>query len=164
MDNEKRSLRDLRTGRPPHKIVHLGDENDGFDVAVVVLSADKCLEMEEQTQQYCSTKPNSCNEAVKNQFYNALLCLNCVRDSNDLNTPLANDLKEVMECLDIEDINRVIKAYGELMMNKAPKLELLTDEQLEEVKKFLEETPSSALSTVLRAHLAVCHQQIVSDR
>lgn len=162
MDDAKRSLRDLRTGKPPHKIVHIGDDKDGFDVAVVVLSADKCLEMEEQTQQYCSTKPDSCNEAVKNQFYNALLCLNCVRDTENIDVPLAKDLKEVMECLDIEDINRVVNAYGELMMNKAPKLELITDEELDEVKKFLEETPSSALSTVLRVHLAVCHQQIVS--
>ena len=69
-----------------------------------------------------------------------------------------------MECMDLEDINRVVNAYGELMMNKAPKLELLTQAQLETVKKHLEVTPLSDLSTVLLVHLANCHQTIVSEK
>lgn len=163
MIGEKKSLKDLRRGIPPHKRVHIGGA-DGYDVMVVVLSADKCLEIEEQTQDYCSSRGSKANENVKNQFYNALLVANCMRDPDDLTVPIASSLNEVMECMDLEDINRVVNAYGELMMNKAPKLELLTQEQLETVKKHLEVTPLSDLSTVLLVHLANCHQTIVSER
>lgn len=163
MIGEKKSLKDLRRGIPPHKRVHIGGA-DGYDVMVVVLSADKCLEIEEQTQDYCSSRGSKANENVKNQFYNALLVANCMRDPDDLTVPIASSLNEVMECMDLEDINRVVNAYGELMMNKAPKLELLTQAQLETVKKHLEVTPLSDLSTVLLVHLANCHQTIVSEK
>jgi hypothetical protein len=163
MIGEKKSLKDLRRGIPPHKRVHIGGA-DGYDVMVVILSADKCLEIEEQTQDYCSSRGSKANENVKNQFYNALLVANCMRDPDDLTVPIASSLNEVMECMDLEDINRVVNAYGELMMNKAPKLELLTQEQLETVKKHLEVTPLSDLSTVLLVHLANCHQTIVSEK
>ena len=162
MIGEKKSLKDLRRGIPPHKRVHIGGA-DGYDVMVVVLSADKCLEIEEQTQDYCSSRGSKANENVKNQFYNALLVANCMRDPDDLTVPIASSLNEVMECMDLEDINRVVNAYGELMMNKAPKLELLTQAQLDTVKKHLEVTPLSDLSTVLLVHLANCHQTIVSE-
>ena len=163
MIGEKKSLKDLRRGIPPHKRVHIGGA-DGYDVMVVVLSADKCLEIEEQTQDYCSSRGSQANENVKNQFYNALLVANCMRDPDDLTVPIASSLNEVMECMDLEDINRVVNAYGELMMNKAPKLELLTQAQLDTVKKHLEVTPLSDLSTVLLVHLANCHQTIVSEK
>lgn len=163
MIGEKKSLKDLRRGIPPHKRVHIGGA-DGYDVMVVILSADKCLEIEEQTQDYCSSRGSKANENVKNQFYNALLVFNCMRDPDDLTVPIASSLNEVMECMDLEDINRVVNAYGELMMNKAPKLELLTQAQLETVKKHLEVTPLSDLSTVLLVHLANCHQTIVSEK
>ena len=163
MIGEKKSLKDLRRGIPPHKRVHIGGA-DGYDVMVVVLSADKCLEIEEQTQDYCSSRGSKANENVKNQFYNALLVANCMRDPDDLTVPIASSLNEVMECMDLEVINRVVNAYGELMMNKAPKLELLTQAQLDTVKKHLEVTPLSDLSTVLLVHLANCHQTIVSEK
>ena len=163
MIGEKKSLKDLRRGIPPHKRVHISGA-DGYDVMVVVLSADKCLEIEEQTQDYCSSRGSKANENVKNQFYNALLVANCMRDPDDLTVPIASSLNEVMECMDLEDINRVVNAYGELMMNKAPKLELLTQAQLDTVKKHLEVTPLSDLSTVLLVHLANCHQTIVSEK
>jgi hypothetical protein len=158
---DKRTLKNLRTGTPPHKTVHIGGR-DGYDVAVVILSADKCLEMEECTQEYCSSKHNKVNEIVKNQFYNVLLCFNCMRDPGDLDSHIADSLDEIMKYMDLEDINRVVNAYGELMMNKAPKLELITEEELEIVKKHLEVTQLSDLSTVLLVHLASCHQTIVS--
>lgn len=162
MNGERKSLREMRKGIPPHKRVHIGGK-DGYDVMVVILSADKCLEIEEQTQEYCSAKPSKNNEHVKNQFYNALLVANCMRDTDDLTTPIASSVQEVMEFMDLEDINRVVNAYGELMMNKAPKLEFITEDQLAIVKKHLEVTPLSDLSTVLLVHLANCHQTIVSE-
>lgn len=158
----RKTLKDLRIGTPPHKNIRIGG-NGGYDVAIVILDADKCLEIEEQTQEYCSSKQNKVNEIVKTQFYNSLLCLNCMRDPADLNSHIADSLDEIMKYMDLEDINRVINAYSELMMNKAPKLEFVSEEQLEVIKKHLEVTPLSDLSTVLLIHLANCHQTIVSE-
>lgn len=163
MISERKTLVDLRRGTPPHKRVHIGGA-DGYDVMVVILSAEKCLEIEEQTQEYCSAKSSKSNEHVKNHFYNALLVASCMRHVDDLTTTVAASVQEVLECMDIEDINRVIGAYGELMMNKAPKLELLTEDQLGVIKNHLEVTPLSGLSTVLLVHLANCHQTIVSEK
>ena len=162
-NNSKKTLKDLRRGVPPYRRIRIGGDN-GFDIAVVVLNADKCLEIEELTQEYCSTRQSKTNENVKNQFYNALLCLYCMRDPDDLNAQIAEDINEVMSTLDLEDINRIVGTYNELMINKAPKLELINDEQLEEIKKFLEVTPLSDLSTVLLVHLANCHQTIASEK
>lgn len=163
MANSKlKMLKDLRTGTPPHKLVHLSSLDT--DVAVVILSSDKCLEIEEYTNEYLSGSPKKVNEATKNQVYNALLCQYAMRNPENLEEHMADSLKEVMEILDLEDINRVVLAYGELMMNKAPKLEFVTAEQLETIKKHLEVTPLSGLSTVLLVHLANCHQTIVSER
>lgn len=158
-----KTLHALRKGIPPHKRVHIGGP-DGYDVMVVVLSADKCLELEESVQEYCSSREKRVNEKVRSQFYNALLVKECMRDVDDITKPMANSVAEVMECMDLEDINRVVTAYGELMMNKAPKLELITQEQLDIVKKHLEVTPLSDLSTVLLVHLANCHRTIVSEK
>lgn len=163
MNGEKKSLKDLRKGIPPHKRVRIGGP-DGCDVMVVILSADKCLEIEEDVQEYCTSKGSKTNENVKNQFYNAMLTFNCMRDVEDLTKPVADSINDVLENMDLEDINRIVNAYGELMMNKAPKLELLTEDQLDVVKKHLEVTPLSDLSTVLLVHLANCHQTIVSEK
>lgn len=160
---DAKTLHALRKGIPPHKKVHIGGP-DGYDVSVVVLSADKCLEIEEEVQEYCTSREKRVNDKVRQQFYNAILVKECMRDPDDLSKHLADSVAEVMECMDLEDINRVVKAYGELMMNKAPKLELITHEQLEVVKKHLEVTPLSDLSTVLLVHLANCHQTIVSEK
>lgn len=165
-----KTLRSLRRGVPPHKRVHIGGDN-GYDVQVVILSADKCLEIEELTNEYCASRdkkshdPNGkVNDNVRNQFYNALLVHESIRDPDDLSVRLSSSVQEVMECMDLEDINRVVKAYGELMMNKAPKLELLTEDQFQVVKKHLEVTPLSGLSTVSLVHLANFHQTIVSEK
>lgn len=165
MSSGASKLRELRRGIPPHKRIHIGGEGeDGFDAMVVILSADKCLEIEEQTQSYCKSKESSSNENVKTQFYNALLVSNCLRDVNDLNSCLASDVADVLANMDLEDINRVVNAYGELMMNKAPKLELLTEEQFEDLKKVLEVTPLSGLSTVSLVHLANFHRTLLSEK
>lgn len=153
-------LRDLRKGIPPHMTLHIGDYESGFDVAVSVISAEKCLEIEELTQEYCSGKENRTNKNVQDQFYNALLCMHCMRDVNDLTQPVAESVQEVLQYLDLEDINRVVNAYSELMVNKAPKLELMTDVELTEIKKYLEVTPLSGLSTVSLVHLANFRQTI----
>jgi len=158
-------LRRLRNGAPQHKKIVLGNGEDSITVVVVMLSIDEMQMINEKVEEYAHINPNKMSDSVKQQMYNKLLAYNCMRDPSDptLSTKIASSPAEVGECLDNEDISRICGAYGELIINKAPKLETLTQEELDIIKKHLEVTPLSDLSTVLLVHLKNCHQTIVSE-
>jgi hypothetical protein len=77
---------------------------------------------------------------------------------------MTDSIEEVGRSLDDEDIKRVCEAYSELLVNRAPKLEMLKQEEYEELKKVLEATQLSDLSTVSLVHLKHFHLTIVSEK
>lgn len=157
-------LSKLREGIPLHKNVILGSGASSVKVAVVLLANDLMQLIDEQTEEYCNENKNKVNARVRDYYHNRLMSFHCMRDIDDptYQTKIADSIEEVAE-LDLEDIKRVTNAYSELLLNKAPKLELLTQENLDELKKHLEVTQLSDLSTVLLVHLRSCHQTIVSE-
>lgn len=160
------SIRNLRTGTPVHKNVVLQHGDVTVTVAVIALTADEMQQIDEMVQDYATTNQSKVNDSVRSQYYNKLLAYYCMRDPQDrtLRTMMASSVDEVGEILDLEDISRVVNAYGELMINKAPKLEALTQEQYDTIKKHLEETPLSGLSTVSCVHLKNCLLTIQSEK
>lgn len=158
-------LMKLRTGIPQHKNVTLGNGDNAVKVVVVLLTSDEILEIEEETEEYCHEIGDRANHVVRDHYYNRLLCAMCMRDPSDstFKTNVAT-VEEVGQLLDTEDIDRVCDAYRELLINKAPKVELLTEDQLVELKNYLEVTPLKDLSTVLLVHLKSCHQTLVSEK
>ena len=97
-------------------------------------------------------------------YYNRLLCYHCMRIPTDLNTKVASSADEVASMLDDEDIQRVCEKYNELIVNKAPKLEVITEEELDEIKKYLEVTPLSDINTVSLVHLKYFLQTVTSSQ
>lgn len=165
-------LRRMRTGQPPHKIVTLGNGGDSFQVAVILLSSDKMLAINESVEKrYAKTvvkgeeidDPRD-NEKNRARFYNRLLCYESMRNPDNLNEKVADSPDEIGELLDDEDIQRICEMYNELIVNKAPKLEVLKEEELNQLKKYLEVTPLSDISTVSLVHLKYCHQTLVSEK
>lgn len=165
-------LRRMRTGQHPHVIVTLGNEGDGFNVAVVLLSSDDMLDINEQVDKRYAPKYDKEGKAIPNpvgtqnnrsRFYNRLLCYHAMRLPEDLEIRVADSPDEVGELLDDEDIKRVCEKYNELLVNKAPKLEVIKKEELEELKKYLEVTPLNAINTVSLVHLKYCHQTLTSE-
>ena len=156
----------LRAGIPPHKNITLGNGDSTVDVTVVSLTADIMQMIDENVEEYCKKYENKVNDAVRAQFYNINLVHHCMRDPNSdrFSDKLTDSPEEVASMMDLEDISRVVNAYQELILNKAPRLEMITQEQLDEIKKHLEVTPLSDLSTVLLVHLGNCHRTIVSER
>ena len=156
----------LRAGTPPHKNITLGNGDSTVDVTVVSLTADIMQMIDENVEEYCKKYENKVNDAVRAQFYNINLVHHCMRDPNSdrFSDRLTDSPEEVASMMDLEDISRVVNAYQELILNKAPRLEMITQEQLDEIKKHLEVTPLSDLSTVLLVHLGNCHRTIVSER
>ena len=165
-------LKKMRTGQPPHNIVTLGNGSDSFEVAVVLLSNDTMLSINEEVEvRYHGTVEG--DKVIKNpidtpknraMYYNRLLCYNCMRVPTDLNQKIASNADEIGELLDDEDIKRVCEQYNNLIVNKAPKLEVLTEEELEDLKKYLEVTPLKDISTVSLVHLKYFHQTLVSEK
>jgi hypothetical protein len=121
--------------------------------------------IDEMTEEYSQSNATKMNDSVRAQYYNKLLVFSCMRDPSDkmLQTKMADSVEEIGGILDMEDIARVCNAYGELMINKAPKLEVLTQDQYDTIKNFLGKTQLSDISTVLLVHLINCHQTIVSE-
>ena len=164
--DNKSKLWKLRYGVPEHKNVTLGNGDNTVDVTVVSLSADVMQMIDEVVEEYCNKNKERVNDVVRSQFYNINLVHHCMRDPNSdrFSEKMTESPEEVAQIMDLEDISRIVNAYQELIMNKAPKLEFITQEQLDEIKKHLEVTPLSDLSTVLLVHLANCHRTIVSEK
>lgn len=156
----------LRSGVPVHKNVTLGNGDSTVEVTVVSLTADTMQMIDETVEEYCKKNKDKVNDAVRAQFYNINLVHQCMRDPNSdrFSVKMTDSPEEVANMMDLEDISRVVNAYQELILNKAPRLEMITQEQLDEIKKHLEVTPLSDLSTVLLVHLANCHRTIVSEK
>lgn len=170
-------LKRMRTGQHPHETVTLGNGSDSFDVEVVLLSNDEMLTINEQVEERYHTERKidadgreqiitDAKDSGKNRtlYYNRLLCYHCMRLPDDIEVKVAASEEEVGELLDLEDIQRVCEKYNEILINKAPKLEILKEDDLEALKKYLEVTPLSDLSTVLLVHLKSCHQTLLSEK
>lgn len=155
-------LKRLRTGEPMHSIVTIGNGDNSVPVAIVLLNVDTSLKIEEMTEEYCQINKNKVNSNVRTQYYNRLLVYECMRDPSNLSIKMTENPAEVAELLDPEDIQRICKAYNELMVDKSPKLELLTDEELDKLKKYLEVTSLKDLSTMSQIHLKSFHLTIPS--
>ena len=166
MVGDKSKLWKLKSGIPVHKNVTLGNGDSTVDVTVVSLSADTMQMIDEIVEEYCKKNKDKVNESVRAQYYNINLVHHCMRDphSDRFSVKMTDSPEEVASMMDLEDISRIVNAYQEIILNKAPKLEFITQGQLDEIKKHLEVTPLSDLSTVLLVHLANCHQTIVSEK
>ena len=162
----KSKLWQLRAGIPVHKNVTLGNGDSTVQVTVVSLPADTMKMIDETVESYCKKNQDKVNDAVRVQIYNINLVHHCMRDPNSdrFSDKMTDSPEEVAEMMDLEDISRIVNAYQELILNKAPRLEMITQTQLDEIKNFLEVTPLSDLSTVLLVHLANCHRTIVSEK
>lgn len=166
MVGDKNKLWKLRAGVPAHKNVTLGNGDTTVDVVVVALSADIMQMIDETVEEYCKKNKDRVNDNVRAQFYNINLVYHCMRDPNSdkYSAKMADSVEEIAAIMDFEDISRITNAYKELILNKAPRLEFVTQEQLDEIKNYLEVTPLSDLSTVLLVHLGNCHRTIVSEK
>jgi hypothetical protein len=163
-DNTKVSR--LRRGVKPHKLVTLGNGSDTIDVMVVLLPSDLIMSIEEQVEEYCQKNEGKVNPKIRNKLHNKLLCHYCMRDPEDptYNTFMTESPDDVGRNMDDEDIKRICEAYNQLLINKAPKLEMLNEDEFKSLKKYLEVTPLSGLSTVSLVHLTNFHQTIVSEK
>ncbi len=120
--DNKSKLWKLRYGVPEHKNVTLGNGDNTVDVTVVSLSADVMQMIDEVVEEYCNKNKERVNDVVRSQFYNINLVHHCMRDPNSdrFSEKMTDSPEEVAQIMDLEDISRIVNAYQELIMNKAP--------------------------------------------
>lgn len=164
-------IRNMRMGKRSHSTVKLGMGDDSVVVAVVLLPSDIMLDINEMVEErYAPTvqdgvvvKNSKQNDATRNQYYNQLLCLHCMREVNNLDEPIFSTIEEVGSILTLEDIKRVCEAYNALIVNNSDKLETLKQEDYDQLKKLLEVTPLKDLSIVSQVHLMYFLQTVLSE-
>lgn len=147
----------LRSGTPTHTLVTL---NGDLSVAVVAVPIDEIVQCEISTDAYIKALGEVAkdNAYIKEHAYNCQLIYRILRDPQNLSMKMADSAEEIMKNLDAEDITRILDTYTKMMINKAPKLEFINEEQLDEIKKHLEVTPLSDLNSVSLVHLMNFHQ------
>lgn len=164
-------IRNMRMGKRSHSKVKLGVGDDSVMVAVVLLPSDIMLDINEKVEErYAPTIQNGAvikntkhNDITRNQYYNQLLCLHCMREIDDLDRSVFTTVEEVGSILTLEDIKRVCEAYNTLIVNNSDKLETLRQEDYDELKKFLEVTQLKDLSIVSQVHLMYFLQTVLSE-
>lgn len=164
-------IRSMRMGKRSCSSVKLGVGDDSVVVAVVLLPSDIMLDINEEVEErYAPIIKNGetvqnpkKNDVTRSQYYNQLLCLHCMREIDDINTPIFNSVEEVGSILTLEDIKRVCETYNNLIVNNSDKLETLKEEDYDELKKYLEVTPLKDLSIVSRVHLMYFLQTVLSE-
>lgn len=164
-------IRNMRMGKRSHSTVKLGMGDDSVVVAVVLLPSDIMLDINEMVEErYAPTvqdgvvvKNSKQNDATRNQYYNQLLCLHCMREVNNLDESIFSTIEEVGSILTLEDIKRVCEAYNALIVNNSDKLETLKQEDYDQLKKLLEVTPLKDLSIVSQVHLMYFLQTVLSE-
>jgi len=150
-------LAKLRLGTPPHKIISV----KGMDIAVVVVSSDVIRICEEAISSHKYTK-DGITDDLRNYIYDVNMCFHCMRDPEDLNIKVADSIKETRESLDMNDVHLVTQAYQDLMLEGAPKLEMITEEEYTSIKKTLEQTKVNDLNIVSQLHLKSFHLTTIS--
>ena len=172
----KQKLINLRTGNPSRRTVILGNGDDSVTICAVLLSSDTMLDINEKVDQRyghnvevddddvnVDTSIMSASKVTRMQYYNILLCYYSMRNPDNIDEYIFDSYEQTASVLNLEDIKRVCEAYNEIIINSAPKMELLTQEDYDELKKFLEVTPLRDLDTVSLIHLKYFHQTIHSE-
>lgn len=145
-------LADLRRGVTKGTVTLSGN----IEVAVVIVPTSTLRQIECDIEEWCQGHPKQASQQVRKQMYDIMLIHECTRDKDNIDVKITDSWQEAETLLDNEDVSRILSRYQELMVNKAPKIELLTDEEFEKLKKLLEGTKLTDLSTVSALHLKNC--------
>jgi hypothetical protein len=74
------------------------------------------------------------------------ICVRAIREENDLTTRVYDDVDDMLEDFTVGDIDFVIDAYSEMIERSSPSLDGIPPEELENLKKVLQEMDWNALS------------------
>lgn len=148
-------LSSLRRDVPPHSMHEFKDGNGKpiFEFAIVLLNMEQIRRCGEQVVLF--NKNNEVDDPNYSEvIFNINLVYHCMRQPDNLDMHIANGIDEIQEFLSEGRMNYIVEQYYLLEAVHSPKsLELLTNEEMEELKKLIGQIQLSNLSTISQAHL-----------
>ena len=83
---------------------------------------------------------------IKDRVQAQEILVRAIREEGDLTQRVYNEVEEMNEDLEIHDIDHAIDCYNEMVFQSSPSLDGIPPEELENLKKALQEMDWSALS------------------
>lgn len=83
---------------------------------------------------------------IKDRVQAEEILVRAIREENNLTERVYNDVDEMMEDLEIHDIDHAIDCYNEMVFQSSPSLDGIPPEELENLKKALQEMDWNGLS------------------
>lgn len=93
-----------------------------------------------------SLADNIAGMAVRDRIQSQEILVRAIREERDLTQQVFSDIDEMMEVLEIHDVDELIDRYNEMVEKASPSLDGIPPEEIENLKKALQEMDWSALS------------------
>lgn len=140
----ERRLDRMRLGQATCEIENLLSEPE-VRVALVPLTEaeyDQCMEKVIKM----SAPETIMGQQMRDRALTNETLLRAIREPDDLGKMMFENTNEMTQALEVADINFLIDMYFEMVDKSSPSLDGLNDEQIEDLKKVLEEMDWSELS------------------
>jgi hypothetical protein len=84
--------------------------------------------------------------ALRDRRQSQEILIRAIREDDDLTSRAFSSVDEMMEILEVADVDEVIDRYNEMVHTSSPAIDRIPSEELDAVKKALQETDWSVLS------------------
>lgn len=141
---KERRLERMRLGQAVCDFVKLPSD-DQLRLCIVPLMEAEYRQVLEKVA-VISAPDNLAGMQLRDRTQAQEICVRAIRDESDLSRRLFDTVEEMMEDLEQVDIDQVIDQYNEMVERSSPSLDGIPDEELEHLKKVLQEMDWNALS------------------
>jgi len=84
--------------------------------------------------------------AIKDRVTSQEILVRAVREERDLTQRVFDSVADLMDVLEVQDVDHVLDMYREMVEKSSPQIEAIPPEELEHLKKALQEMDWNALS------------------
>jgi len=140
----ERRLSRMRNGQATCSYVNLVSDPE-MKVALVPLNEaeyEQCLEIVADLQ----VQDNIAGFALRDRKQAQEILVRAIREESDLTERIYDDVPEMMADLDVSDIDQLIDEYNEMTELASPRIDGIPEEEIEQLKKALQEVEWSELS------------------
>lgn len=141
---KERRLERMRLGQSVCDYVTLPSD-DKVRLAIVPLTEAEYLQALNKVAEV--PRPDDmAGAAIKDRIQSQEIILRAIREEKDLTQHVFESVDEMMDVLEVQDVDHVIDCYNEMVEKSSPILDGIPKQELENLKKALQEMDWNALS------------------
>lgn len=140
----ERKLNRMRLGQAVADLHYLPSDEE-IQVALVPLTEAEYVEAIEIT----ANRPipeTIAGAGVRDRYNQAEVLVRAIREPSDHSQRMFESIEEMQTAIEVSDINFLMDAYFEMVESSSPKIDSISPEELEDVKKVLQEIDLKELS------------------